>query len=70
MTRSSNRVAPAPVLALMTFLSVAFLLGWLSEVIGDSVPPLLGLLVINGLVLALACCGVWVWRVYRRRPRS
>lgn len=51
------------------FLTVAFLLGWLSEWIGNSFSPVATLIIINGGVLVLAGALFWLWRRYRRPSR-
>ena len=70
MAWSSSRILLGIVLALTTFLGVAFLLGWLSEWIGDSLSPLASLIAINGGVLALALGAFWALRRYRRALKA
>ncbi len=70
MSWSSNRILLGIVLALVTFLGVAFLLGWLGEWLGNSLSPLAGFLAINGGVLVLALGAFWALRRYRRTLKA
>lgn len=64
------RILVGIVLGTGLFLAVAFLLGSLSEWIGDSVGPVAALVIINAGVLVLAGTLFWLLRRYRRISQS